>query len=207
MIDFSMIPPARKPTSPWRDVLIAVSIVLTMLVYMLFVFFVLHIDDPNVGVAPVSIALSIGVTGSVIWAFVVAFRKSSKQTRLMAEFARVNNFVFEKPKKLAYADSSYNPPNSTLISERIVLKYRVAGEVNGRAFELYRLWGGTRANMARGIQLGFMTVLRTPYPLMSASGEYITVESQGSYGYVSIRGNAFTRELLQEMFAPLASSN
>jgi len=177
---------------------------LLVLVYMLFVFFVLKIDDPNIGVAPISILFIIGITGATIWAFVNLFSKLRRLRRIMKKFALGNGFTFAQPKMEA-VDPEFIPPSSILMPKHTFMRYLVTGRTEKGVFELYSLWGETEHSTSEQPAMAYVTVLRTRFKAQTRAGDDFVAVNQGQYGYVTFSGNIFDRERIQKLFSYISA--
>jgi hypothetical protein len=208
MIDFTPLPLRQKPASGLRDFLIALGIMLTLLGYMLFVMFVLKIDDPTVGVALPNFVATVVAFAVFGWAIYVMIQKIRRQQIVMQSFARVNHFTFDKPAGWK-TNEQYLPKSASFIPTRTKMLYLVAGETDNGSFELYALHG-EKAFVYRGPggvrQMQYRTVIRVPRVLNEKTNDEFSIEHQGGYSYIVYHGNIYDRENMQKMFEFMATS-
>lgn len=202
-ISYTSIPHVKPYPSPWHGLKIASGFTFGIGAVVALGIPLSHItgislDTTEAMLGGIMLAVLIGMVIRALWS---ALNASRAQVRRMMRFATTNGWTFSG--ELAAPDSSMLPPTAIIQLDNCYMRYKIYGQNNKGAFELYLLKGVVRRSpiLGSGHAFGFLTVIRTSYPLASQQLEEFHTVNQDGYGYAVHTGNALNRETLEQLFA------
>jgi hypothetical protein len=213
MINYSAIPVAKDPGSPWDALKLAAIITMSLLGIMgLGAFVTAFIGHRDTIMPLISGALILVFIGIVIGAFLRGLKGFGKQKQWMQEFAKDNGWQYNESKRTVNDLATFPPLYAALASSGNKVRCTVSGELDGKHFELAHitylqstgLIGVLSPYVVGRNRFAWMSVLRLEgHPELHEDSDLI-YEKDDSYTYVICGLNALYRNDIQAMFESLA---
>jgi hypothetical protein len=213
MINYSAIPEAKDPDSPWGALKVAVIVTFSLLGIMgLGAIVTAFTGQRDMIMTSISGVLLLGFIGIVIGAFVRGHKGFDEQKQWMRQFAKDNGWLYDESKRTVNDFAPFPPLYTTLAANWNNVRCTVSGELHGMRFELAHitylqsngLIGKLSSNIGRS-KFAWTSVLRVEgRPDLHESPNFV-YEIDGPYTYVICGLNALYRDDIQVMFESVAS--